>query len=457
MKKKLDILNGNLTGIILKLSAPIFMANLLQTLYSLTDAYFIGKIGGLQVAAFFYVLPVISTILAFGQGLSVAGTALISRAIGSGIRRDIEENIEQFFIFSLYLSFFLGGIGYFFRDGILKFLGTEGELLLESSKYLKIIFLDTPFSFITLTYTAIRKSEGHSEKALTILLISVFINIILTPIFIFHMQMGIEGAALGTFLSKLVAATYCIYELKNSKIAIRYKIKIKRLDKKLVMKFVKLAIPSAISNASQSLGNVILNSYVRDYGTAVLAAYGVGNKLNSLFFMPSSSTSASLAVTVGQNYGAKKYERILEGVKSCMKITFVISMLGILVLQIFPRELASIFVKDEEVIVHTISFIKVVSWTVLTWGIFQTFSGFFNGVGQTQKTMFISIFRLWGIRIPVLLLLYKFFNMGEYTIWYAMFYSNLITAVFGGALFFNSSIYKEISFKIKGDNIEFRD
>ncbi|MGL4980704.1 MAG: MATE family efflux transporter, partial [Fusobacteriaceae bacterium] len=137
-KSKVNLLKGDMTFSLLKLTYPILLANVFQTLYSLIDAYFIGKVGGVQMASFFYVIPIISVTLAFGQGIGIAGTTLISIALGRGDKKDIDENVEQFFMFSFYLSLVIGFFGYLFRYPILESIGTEGELLTESAKYMGI-------------------------------------------------------------------------------------------------------------------------------------------------------------------------------------------------------------------------------------------------------------------------------------------------------------------------------
>lgn len=447
--RRSEILEGNLAKVILVLSTPLLLGNLLNIFYSLTDAYFIGKLGGVQVAAFVFVIPLLDTVLSFGQGLSMAGTSILAISIGKGEKSEISENVEQFFNFTLYFSLVVGIFGAIFTKEILEIAGTDGELLEEASKYMRILFYATPLTFINLTYTAIRKAEGLNIKATVLLAISVTINVILTPILMFKFDMGIAGAAWGTLLAKVFAAGYSLYDLSQNKNAIRYKLKFSKLKLVKVKEFIKLAIPSAVSNSSQSLGNVILNSYVKSYGIAILAAYGIGNKVNSLFFTISNATQSATAVAVGQNYGAKNYKRVLKTVKTSLIIVVSLSLIGVFVLQNYAREIAQNFTTDEIVLENSVSFIKIVSWTVVTWGIFQIFSGFFNGVKQNHKTMFISIFRLWGIRIPLLLILNKYFDLKEYAVWYCMFYSNILTAIFGGIMYKTSSIYKEIKKEIE--------
>lgn len=427
--KKNEILTGDVYKLLISLSMPLLFSNILNRIYDLTDAFFLGKIGGTQVAAITYAWPLINLIFSLGHGLGVAGSSIIAISIGKGIKREIDENVEQFMNLGIVSSVIIGIVCYIFTEDILYWLGTRGELLIESKKYMEVIFISTPFTFITTCYGALRKAEGKNVKASIVLSLSVVSNMIITPIFIFQLGMGIAGAAWGTLLAKFLAAAYCIYESTTSKDSLRYRITKRGFRLKRVREFVKIGFPSAFSQGTTSLGFVILSSYVRDYGTLILAAYGIGNKVNGIFFIPASVVSTALSTMIGQNYGAKNYERMKECLDKALRLGYIISAIGAAGIYFLSENIAGVFTKDPEVLYYSSIFMRIMSISLLGWGISQIYSGFFTGVKNTKITMFISIFRLWGARVPLFILLTKF-NIREYAVWYAMCLSNLAVGFF---------------------------
>ncbi|MBC2852489.1 MATE family efflux transporter [Cetobacterium sp. 2G large] len=440
---KHTILTGNIYKLIFILATPLLFSNILNRIYDLTDAFFLGKIGGIQVAAITYSWPLINLIFSLSHGLGVAGTSLISISIGKGIQEEIDANVQQFLNMGIILSIFIGTFCYFFTKEILIVLGTQGELLEECKKYMEIIFLATPFTFIITCYSALRKAEGKNLKASTILSLSVISNMIFTPIFIFNFNAGISGAAWGTFLAKFIGAIYCIYDCLYSKNSLNYKFSKSFFSLKKTLEFLKVGFPASLSEATTSLGFVILNSYVRDYGTIVLAAYGIGNKVNSIFFIPVSVVATSLTTLIGQSYGANDVNRMKDVLNKAIKLGIIISTIGALGIFFLSKNIALIFTKDPSILKHSIVFMKIISISLLGWGVSQIYNGFFIGIKKTQLTLFISIFRLWGVRLPLFIILSKF-NINEYAVWYAMCLSNLSVGIFSYFIFKkNSSIFKK--------------
>lgn len=186
MKKINGILDGNLTKVIVKMTIPIVLGNMIQTLYNLTDTFFVSKIGGTQVAAVTFIWPIVFLIISIGQGMSVAGVSIISKSIGEGKKEEVKENIGQLFVIATILGIAIAVLGFLFTDTILTSLGIDGELYEESSKYMKIMLLATPATFITLCQGAVRRSEGNTFRPMIVNLISISANVILNPIFIFY-------------------------------------------------------------------------------------------------------------------------------------------------------------------------------------------------------------------------------------------------------------------------------
>lgn len=202
-KKHRDlIVNGSLYKVILKISIPLMISELIQRAYTLTDMYFMGRMGSVQVAALAFVDPVINAVMAAGMGLSVPMLSMVSQNIGSKNYEGARRSIGNLVFLASILSILIGLTGTFASHHILRALNVTGTLLQEGSSYLRIVLLGTFFTFMNVCYLSVKQAEGDTMKPLYMNIASLVFNLLLNPLFIFKMNMGITGAAVATVISK---------------------------------------------------------------------------------------------------------------------------------------------------------------------------------------------------------------------------------------------------------------
>jgi putative MATE family efflux protein len=436
MKKNRDLTQTPIPSVLMKMTIPIVAGKFLQTGYNLIDTLFVSRIGATEVGAVTFVMPIVLVILSLAHGLSVAGISLISQSKGAGKESEAASYMGQLFLIGFILSLVIAAGGYFRAESIMSGLKLSGPLLEATKTYVAIIFLSAPFTFFNTIYDSIRNSEGQARKALAVLIISLILNIIFNYLFIFHFQWGIKGAALATLVARFCASVYGMFDLLTNTRGLHLKIKDIRFSKNSIKLILRLGIPAAFAKGTTSLGFVIINIFVVQYGTEVLAAFGIGSRINSIFFMPSTGFGMALAAVAGQNLGAGKPERARKAVQFSMLYSLGFSVIAAFILYTFAFQFSSLFSSDPLLIGHTMNFLKVVAITVIPWGIFQVITGLFDGSGFTKTSMMISLIRLWLLRIPLLILLSKFTNWGENSIWYSMFISNTVTALASIALYY---------------------
>lgn len=444
------ILEGNMSKVILTLGAPIMFNNFIQTLYNLADTFWVSKLGTMPMAAMTLVSPVIFLTLSIGTGINVAGTALISQYIGSN---DEEKSIKvstQMFTFSIVLSIILGIIGYFLTPFIVTFMGGQDEIFTYSSQYLTIMFWEIPGMFLFLVYTAIKQSQGDTFTPMVLNVLGVILNIILDPIFIFTFNMGIKGAAIATVLSRMIFALYAIYTLFAHKNGIYLDRNNLKMEKNILKEIIAIGLPSTLGQSAASFGFVILNSFVISYGANTLAAFGIGNRINSLVLMPVMGIGSALATIVGQNLGADKKERAKLAVQTALKLSTILMVIGGIIMVIISPNIVSIFVKDDpDVFQQGTEYLRLVSISLPLMGFFQVFVGTFQGSGHTIYAMMMDMGRLWGLRIPMIVLFKNFTQWGPHGVWYAMLLSNAITCVFGFIIFLSGKWQTQVIHKEK--------
>ncbi|ABW17807.1 MATE family efflux transporter [Alkaliphilus oremlandii] len=424
--------------------------NLIQTLYNLADTFWVSKLGTMPMAAMTLVSPVIFLTLSIGTGINVAGTALISQYIGSN---DEEKSIKvstQMFTFSVILSIILGIIGYLLTPFIVTFMGGQDEIFTYSSQYLTIMFWEIPGMFLFLVYTAIKQSQGDTFTPMVLNVLGVILNILLDPIFIFTFNMGIKGAAIATVLSRMIFALYAIYTLFAHKDGIYLDRNNLKMEKDILKEIIAIGLPSTLGQSAASFGFVILNSFVISYGANTLAAFGIGNRINSLVLMPVMGIGSALATIVGQNLGADKKDRAKLAVQTALKLSTILMVIGGVIMVIVSSSIVSIFVKDDpDVLQQGTEYLRLVSISLPLMGFFQVFVGTFQGSGHTIYAMMMDMGRLWGLRIPMIILFKNFTQWGPNGVWYAMLLSNAITCVFGFIIFLSGKWQKQVIHKKK--------
>ena len=449
-EKQTLILEGNISKVILTLAAPIMFNNLVQTLYNLADTYWVSKLGTTAMASITLVFPVIFLSLSIGTGINVAGTALISQYIGSNDQKDATRIATQMFSFSIILSIILGIIGYFATPFIVRSMGGAGDVFTYSTQYLSIMFWEIPGMFLFLVYTSIKQSQGDTITPMILNVMGVILNIILDPIFIFTFGMGIRGAAIATVLSRMIFAIYAIYTLFAHKNGIYLEKNNLSLEKDTLKEIIKIGLPASLGQSAAAFGFMILNIFVISYGADTLAAFGIGNRINSLILMPVTGIGNSITTVIGQNLGANKKDRAKLTVKTALKLSTLFMISGGIIMYMASENIVSIFVKnDPEVFRQSTEYLRLICLSLPLMGFFQVFVGTFQGSGHTMYAMMMDMGRLWALRIPMIILFKEYTQWGPNGVWYAMVLSNGLICIFGFIVFVSGKWQDEVINKKK--------
>lgn len=459
-EKRSLVLHGNLYKGIIILSLPIIFNNLMQTLYNLIDTFFVGQISSsdTEVAAVGGVWPITFLVIGVGMGLSIAGTSLMSQNIGANNRRQANFVAGQLFTFAIILGVILMAAGLYFNSHIISLMGIDGEAFQLGTSYLNILFYEVPFIFAFFIFTAMRQAYGDTMTPMIFTVISVVLNIILDPIFIldesftvfgltFHtLNMGVEGAALATVLSKVVIVPVILYYAFFDKKSVHINPKDLILKLRPIVKIIKIAMPISLSQAFTSVGFIVLNAFIFSYGEQTFAAFNISNRINSLIMMPAMGVGNALAFYVGQNIGNNNFVRAKEAFRASMVITLSVMFAGMAIMLPKPsRELiVKLFLSEPETIKMAIVYMLFVGFNTPLMGIFQNLTGVFQGAGKTLYVFILSVSRLWVIRIPLIYVFKNYTNFGSNGIWYAMIISNVFVCVIGFYFYLRGKWEKKI-------------
>lgn len=448
------LLTGSLKKVLFRLAVPVMLANLLQSVYDLTDTYFVSLLGTSYLAAMQLIWPIVFLTLSLASGLSVGGTALISQALGAGNKEKAKVYSGQLLTVAMSLSVLLGFSGFFLSHTISGWMGATGNLQTLSSAYLAITFIGQPSVFLFFAYTAIRNAQGDTKSPMKLTVVSVLINVVLDPIFIFVFQWGIAGAAWATVISRILVLVYALPDIMGRTTGIRLEWLDLKPDNSAIRQLMKTSLPASFGQAMASLGFAILNTFIIGYGEAVMTAFAIGNRVSALTFMPAQGYGTALVTVSGQSIGAGNYKRATTAFWESVRWTSVILASTALVMYVSAPLVVGVFSRDPAVLVPAESYLKLILMTLPFFGLFQNLIGLFQGSGHTQYAMMMMTGRLWVLRIPMVLLARAYNHLGAEYIWYAMVTSNVLIVLFGLFIFLRGKWktpilnHKEIALKV---------
>ncbi len=425
------ILNGSIFKALLLIATPIVMTNLLQHMYNLTDTYWLGKIGTQPQAAIAMVSPVQNTIIAFGQGITAAGSILMSQYIGAEKMKKANQMANQIFLCAMIFSFVCTGVLVVCTPLITSWIGASGEIFDLGNIYLRIVMLDTPLLFIINLFSAVNQSQGNTVFPMLLNLLGILINMVLDPLFLMVLDMGIGGVALATFVSKLPCAIIGMIYLMNPKNEIHLKLHLLRPEGKMIKQIFSVGLPTAIGSSAMQFGFVLMSRNVYVFGDAAMAAYGVGNRINGIITLPSMAIGSATSTIVGQNLGAGQLKRAERGYR-------IATLSGVILLFCLGRFLSykpigaavvGILTDDSEVMSMAVDFLSIMAFWCFTNSVYNCTMGLLNASGKTKLTMLVEAARIWVFRFATIYFCQKILHMGVESIWYSVVVSNGLSAL----------------------------
>ncbi|MCK5835159.1 MAG: MATE family efflux transporter [Lentisphaeria bacterium] len=465
-KNNIDLTEGPISKILLSLSIPIIITNLMHVVYNLTDTFWVGKLTGSLaidgVAVTNNVFPLVWFFASLASGLGTASTVLVSRAVGSKNSEGTKQIIGQISLLLWLSSFVFIFLGLFGAETLIDWLGTPDEIKANAVSYTRIIMLSVMFMFWFGLFQSISHAQGNSVVPMKIQLASVLINVVLDPILIFgwfgFTAYGVTGAAYATFVSRLVSSLLAAYFFKRyyrDSIPSWSDLKPKL---KVLKQVFRIGLPSSISQSTTSFGFLILQNFINNYGTVVCAAYAFNNKLVGIFLIPAMGINNAMVSVAGQNIGAGKTDRAIESVWVSFKLVFWIMGFGAILLFFIGGDLTRLFINQEEIVTMTSKMFRIVSISAFICALMIVFTSALDAAGRTELTTVVSLVRLWCIRIPFAYLfsgyfiyfygvksgyLFEFLNFfslfpkeDSYNgLWWAMFASNFIGLIWAYLLF----------------------
>lgn len=404
MNESNDLTNGNVCSKLLRFFFPMLFTNLLQQIYSVVDTAIIGKgLGDHALGAVGNLSSLSLLIIGFSMGMTGGFAVIIAQNYGAGNQKALRKAIALSVKLSVVMSVLLTIIGCTLLKPILLAMQTDQTLLMDGMKYGYVIMGGLAATVAYNLCSGILRSLGDSKTPFIAIMISSAVNIILDCLFIFLFHTGVAGAAIATIIAQILSTLICFFKLKHTS-NLHFQTADFRIDKAVYLQLLKNGIPMALMNSITALGCMVVQRYVNNCGAEYTSAYSVCSKYLNLFMLPSLTAGFAISAFVSQNYGARKKERIRQGIRVCIGIALVSYLLLCSALLLFPKQLASWMLNDSETISLAVSYLKICGVGLILLNLLFVYRNVVQGMGCPWIPMLSGIIEMI-LRIPVIILL----------------------------------------------------
>lgn len=434
MTKRLDLIQGNIFKTLAKLAFPIMGTSFIQMAYGLTDTMWLGRLSTEAVAA----VGIAGFLQWFGAGIilitQIGVGVKVAQLFGQEDIKKAEEYISNGFGLNILLGLIYAMFLYFFRYKIVGFFNIEDVLVFKLSiEYIIILSFGIVFHFLNPVFSTILNSTGDSVTPFKINTIGLILNIILDPLLIFGIGnirgMGIRGAAFATITSQIIVTIIFIIVGKKYKTLYSH-VKILNTPKiEYIKDIVKLGFPAFLQTAAHAGISMILTRIIADFGPTALAVQSIGSQLESMTWMTSDGFAAAISAFIGQNFGAKKYDRIKDGYKKAMQIIGGIGLFTTILFTFGGELLYKIFVpEDPLVILEGGKYLMIVGISQIFMTLEIATAGAFNGLGRPLPPAIVGIV-LNVLRVPISIFLIKYTYLGLLAVWVSISVTSIIKGI----------------------------
>ena len=395
----------------------------------MVDSIFIGQgVGPMAISGLALTFPFMNLAAAFGAGVGVGASSCISVKLGQKDYKTAQQVLGNTVTLNLIIGIAFSIVSLLFLDPILCFFGASEQTLPYARDYMVIILLGNVFSHMYFGMNAVLRAAGKPRQAMNATIFTVVLNTILDPIFIYPMNLGIQGAAYATILSQVLALVWQMRIFSNKNELLHLRRGIYRLKKSIVENILAIGLSPFSMNVCACIVVIFINKGLLQYsGDLAVGAYGIANKVCFIFVMVNMGLNQGMQPIAGYNYGAMKFDRLMQVLKLAVIAGTCITTCGFLVAEFIPWPCARLFTTDPELIRLSVNGMRIMMAAFVLVGSQMVITNFFQSIGMAKISMFLSLSRQMIFLLPMLLLLPLF--LGVDGIWWAMPISDTIAEI----------------------------
>ncbi len=432
-----DILGKQTIGQLLwQYSLPAIIASLATSLYNIVDSIFIGRgVGAMAITGLAITFPLMNLVVAFCVLVAVGGATISSIFLGQRNVAKASMVVGNVTILCLIHAVIIMTVGLVWLDPILYFFGATDQTAPYAREFMYIILAGTPISYVFLGLNNLMRATGYPRKAMISALLSVAVNVVAAPIFIFVFEWGIAGAALATILGQLAAFVWVLIHFFSDKSEIHFTRRSWRIDWSVVRKVYAIGMSPFLMNCCACLVVVFINKALLDSagddGNLAVGAYGIINRTSMFFVMIIFGITQGMQPILGYNYGAASWQRVRETLMKGIWIATAVSLVGWLLTEIFPDTISNMFTTDKSMIAIARDGFRIFFLFYPFVGSQIVIQNYFQSIGMPKLSIFLSLTRQLIFLLPLLWLLPPHYGVDG--VWIAMCSSDFIAFALAAA------------------------
>lgn len=428
-ESRLDRFAKNPRKALWSLAIPMLVGMSVQNIYQIVDMIFVGRLGPDAIAALAFNLPLLFFAIGIIFGLGSGVTAVIAQFIGMKSKQKADNAAEHSILLGLVLSAIFSITGWLYGKDLLIILGTPENILDEAFNYFIILVSGIVFMVLSVFFRSILSGEGDNKFPMYVLGAGTILNIILDPIFIFWLDMGVQGAAAATIISQALVCVVFLYAFLITKHPyITFSPRDFSFNSSILSSILKLGLPASFSMVIMSFGSAIFNRILVHYSADAVSAYQIGSRIDHVFFMPIISIVSSLVTLVGMFYGAKRMNLLKTTIHYGLQQVLLMSVGIGFVFYIFAESIFPIFTDSRAIIDYGVQYLKIIVLAYPFIAIGMTSSRVMQGLGFGSPMLFLTLTRVILVSVPLALYFTFIAGVSVKYVWIAMLTSSMVAA-----------------------------
>ena len=406
--------------LLVEYSLPAIIAMTVVSLYNVIDSIFIGHgVGAMAIAGLAITFPLMNLIIAFCTLVGVGSATISSIFMG---QKDVQRAtlvLHNATILLLVNGILVTIVTLIFLDPVLLFFGGSHETLPYARDFMQVILIANPIAYLFVGLNNLMRATGYPRKAMLSSFLTVAVNVVVAPIFIFLLGWGIRGAALATAIAQLTGLVWVLAHFLNKNNYISFKRGCFRLHRRIIASILGIGMSPFLMNACSCIVVIIINTSLRNYGgDMAIGAYGIVNRMLTLFLMVVLGLTQGMQPIVGYNYGANRFDRVKQTLHYGLIFGGCITTLGFLANELMPGVIVSFFTDSPELLEVSRNGLRIMSAAFFIVGLQVVITQFFQSIGKSQISIFLSLSRQLLFLIPCLLILPRYY--GTNGVWWSI-------------------------------------
>lgn len=439
-------------------AVPAIIAMTASSLYNMIDSAYIGQgVGPMAISGLAVTFPLMNLSTAFGTLVGVGASTLISVLLGQRNYSVARRVLGNVIIMNCVIGLLFMALSLLFLDPILYFFGASEATIPYAREYMQVVLIGNIITHLYFGLNAVLRAAGHPRKAMYATILTVALNTILDPIFIFVLDMGIRGAAIATVISQLVSLIWQIKIFSNKDEFLHFSKDMMKFDSKIAYRSLSIGMAPFLMNVASCFIVILINKGLQTYGDMEMAgggdlsigAYGIINRLSFLFVMVVMGFTQGMQPIAGYNYGAQLYDRVIKVLRLTIICATIVMTAGFLAAMIFPELMVKIFTSDPQLIDLSSKGARLVFLAFPIIGFQIVTSSFFQSLGMAKKAIFLSLSRQLLFLAPCLIILPRL--IGVKGVWLSLPISDIISTIV--TIFMLRTLLKQFNEEIRKQRV----